>query len=340
MSDHDKATDPIDKAYAQAEAALSDEAARAARRARVLGAVAQEPVAPPLASAPRFRRSAWRGGGWLVAAGVAGVSLFLATRFYQPVTIHRQAASTAVSPMIAPAAPAPVNAAAPPTPVPAPGSAPVRTSKPAIGRAQETRSSSPGAVPAPPPSEASDSRALSRTLPAAPSPAPAPPPATAAATTPPPLPVPAVPPPPPPPPPPPVMRAPPPPQLRESAPTSAGRGGQGPAAKPSVSGSFSASESPAVPPADPAARLRAAAAAGRIADVEALLGQGVPVDAADADGNTALMRSVQANRPAVVALLRSHGASLDLKNSAGKGARDMAAAIGDAALDKALGLAP
>ena len=42
MSDHDAAPDPIDKAYVQAEAMLDDEAARAARRARVLGAVAAE----------------------------------------------------------------------------------------------------------------------------------------------------------------------------------------------------------------------------------------------------------------------------------------------------------
>src|SRR5207249_1021680 len=46
------------------------------------------------------------------------------------------------------------------------------------------------------------------------------------------------------------------------------------------------------PPA-PAARLRAAAAAGRTAEVGALLAQGVPVDAPDADGETALMESIQ-----------------------------------------------
>jgi hypothetical protein len=42
VSDHDAAPDPIDKAYVQAEALLSDEEARAARRARVLAAVARE----------------------------------------------------------------------------------------------------------------------------------------------------------------------------------------------------------------------------------------------------------------------------------------------------------
>ena len=42
MSDPDAMPDPIDKAYVEAEAVLSDEAARAARRARVLAAVATE----------------------------------------------------------------------------------------------------------------------------------------------------------------------------------------------------------------------------------------------------------------------------------------------------------
>ena len=37
MSDHDAAPDPIDKAYAQAEARLDDEAARAAHKAFKLG---------------------------------------------------------------------------------------------------------------------------------------------------------------------------------------------------------------------------------------------------------------------------------------------------------------
>jgi len=89
---------------------------------------------------------------------------------------------------------------------------------------------------------------------------------------------------------------------------------------------------------DPASRLRAAAAVGRTAELEVLLAQGAPIDAPDADGNTALMKSIQADRPEAVALLRRHGASLELKNRAGLSARDMAKAKGDTALDDALGL--
>jgi ankyrin repeat protein len=93
-------------------------------------------------------------------------------------------------------------------------------------------------------------------------------------------------------------------------------------------------------PADRAARLREAAAGGRSAEMTAVLALGVPVDAADEDGETALMKAVQADQPAAAALLRRHGASLDRKNHAGASARDMAAAIGDAELNRALGLGP
>jgi ankyrin repeat protein len=84
------------------------------------------------------------------------------------------------------------------------------------------------------------------------------------------------------------------------------------------------------------ARLRAAAAAGRIAEVNDLLAQGVPVDARDSDGETALMKSVRANRPEMAALLRRGGADPDLKNRAGVSARDMAGAAGNPALERAL----
>ncbi len=89
---------------------------------------------------------------------------------------------------------------------------------------------------------------------------------------------------------------------------------------------------------DKAARLRAAAAAGRTDEVEDLLAQDVPIDAPDADGETALMKSIQADQRAVAALLNRHGASLDRKNRAGESAKDMATAKGDEALSKALGL--
>ena len=82
--------------------------------------------------------------------------------------------------------------------------------------------------------------------------------------------------------------------------------------------------------------MRAAAAGGRTAEVEALLAQGVPVDAADGEGETALMKSVRANHPATAALLRRRGASLDHANKSGETVRDLAAAKADEQLDKAL----
>jgi hypothetical protein len=85
-------------------------------------------------------------------------------------------------------------------------------------------------------------------------------------------------------------------------------------------------------------RLRAAAAAGRTAEIEALLAQGVPVDAADETGETALMKSVAAGQRDAAALLRRHGANLDQKSRAGVSARDLAADKADADLDQALDL--
>lgn len=87
-------------------------------------------------------------------------------------------------------------------------------------------------------------------------------------------------------------------------------------------------------------RLGAAAAAGRVDELRTLLDQGAAVDALDEDGETALMKSVRANQPAAAALLRRQGASLDLKNRDGVSARQMAAALADPALNRALGLAP
>ena len=53
--------------------------------------------------------------------------------------------------------------------------------------------------------------------------------------------------------------------------------------------------------------LRAAAGAGRAAEVQELLDRHIPVDSADADGETALMKSVRADQPATAALLIRHG---------------------------------
>jgi hypothetical protein len=90
--------------------------------------------------------------------------------------------------------------------------------------------------------------------------------------------------------------------------------------------------------ADQGSRLRAAAAAGRTAELEAILAQGVPVDAPDSEGSTALMKSILADQPAAAGILRRHGASLDRKDHAGVSARDMAGAKDDPELDRALGL--
>jgi hypothetical protein len=286
MSDHDATPDPMDKAYAQAEAVLSDESARAARRARVLAAIARETATPPAVSSPAKRRPAWRHGGWLVAASVAGLGVLLATQVYLPALNPRQAAPAT------PAVPAP---AAAPTPA---ASAPERTPKPA-----------PRTVAAPRPA-----MLASRDLPAAaPSPAPQPQIAQAPETLPEAAPAPSA-------------------SVQELVVTSERRA-SAPVLSPGIAAAVGS-------PADPAARLRAAAAAGRTAEMAALLAKGLPVDAPDADGETALMKAIQANHPAAAALLRRRGASLDRKNHAGVSARDIAMLVGDAELNQALGLGP
>src|SRR5688572_30743146 len=91
MSDHDAAPDPIDKAYVQAEAALGDEEARAARRARVLAAAARQAEAASAASPPTQWRLIWRRGAGLAAA-VAGLSVLLATQLRQPAPVRPEPA--------------------------------------------------------------------------------------------------------------------------------------------------------------------------------------------------------------------------------------------------------
>ena len=90
-------------------------------------------------------------------------------------------------------------------------------------------------------------------------------------------------------------------------------------------------------PEEGAELLGEAAAAGRTADIRRLLSQGVPVDAADADGLTPLMKSIQAGRTEAAALLHRRGAKLDLRNRAGVSARDMARDRRNLVLDEALG---
>ncbi len=312
MSDPDLIPDPIDKAYAEAEAMLADDAARAARRARVLAAVAPEPMAP----AEPVRRPMHRPAGWLAAASVAGLGVFLAIRFYPPAERLEPAA-----------APAPVQESAPPSVVaePAPSSAPTHAASPTP--APRASPAAPRVVETPPPPLNVPPQPISI------APSPPQPPVVS-----------------PPPPPAPVMRsmafsAP---IAQASAPPPGGAalvGGDARAAPAEaldsivVTASKRASLS-AVSPPDPAAGLRAAAAAGRTAEIEVLLARGVPVDAPDAEGETALMKSIRAGQPAAAALLRRHGASLDLKNHVGERARDLAMAKNDPALNEALGLEP
>jgi ankyrin repeat protein len=60
-------------------------------------------------------------------------------------------------------------------------------------------------------------------------------------------------------------------------------------------------------PSGPA--LRAAAAAGNLGDLQALLGRTRDLDAADAEGHTALMLAIMAGQEAAVSLLLDHGAN-------------------------------
>ncbi|MCW5759755.1 MAG: hypothetical protein KIS90_08305, partial [Phenylobacterium sp.] len=73
-------------------------------------------------------------------------------------------------------------------------------------------------------------------------------------------------------------------------------------------------------------------------DVETLLRQGAPVDAPDAQGDTALMKAIAGGHWDTAGALRRRGASLDARNRAGVSVREMVRAIGDAKLDRALGL--
>jgi hypothetical protein len=344
MSDHEApehgaGPDPIDKAYAEAEALLNDDDGRAARRARVLAAIAREtmrPAAPLRTSRLAWARLAWRREAWLAAAGVAGFSVFLATRLHVPVQTLPSAAppapaasdqATSIAATASPAAPTTPrvsgHAASPATKAfPAAPRSPASAAARAIPEVAPTAPPSPLAVVAPAP----------RTFAPAPS---APRPEV-------------------------VVTG----QRRQGASQADLQGGLSADAHDEAVEANSAARSAATrapssayaaPPAavaqsrfetsgdlasEPAARLRAAAAAGRAAEVTSLLAQGVPVDSADAKGETALMKSIQADQPAVAALLRRHGASLDLRNHVGESARELATAKGDAKLNQALGVDP
>lgn len=334
MSDPDAMPDPIDKAYVEAEAVLSDEAARAARRERVLAAVATQGA--PEAVAPARRAPLWRRGGWLVAACVTGLALFIASQVYQPPQLPGKPTAALRSPPVAtrPAVPAPPPSTltqAPPPPVALKAAPPQR---------EPVRVASPAPpIGAPERGAPDNAAAAGRLLP----PSAAPPVAQPEGPEP-------LPPLPPPPPPPPAAQAMAP--SRSAALANTEREASDNTAELVVTGekrqahiervpvAVSAFTSSARDQADPGFRLRAAAAAGRTAEVQDLLRQGAPVDAPDVAGNTALMQSIQSDHPAAAAALRRHGASLDHRNQAGESARDMAKARNDAKLDQALGLSP
>jgi hypothetical protein len=297
--------DPVDRAYLQAEAMLDDGRARAARRARVLAAVA----AAPAAGGPSAQRRSYFGrGGWLIAASIVGVSMMVALQIRSPFQAPQPA-----SPPPAPSKPVP---ASPPTAAPPPA----RTAQ-ADARNAGVAQRAPLSLVAPPaPSTAKPAPMVPPQQMLAP---PAPPPPIAEA---PPLPI------------PPVehrIEEPRPPAARSAAPAAAAAIGNGQISELVVTtGKRKALRE------DEAEQLRAAAAAGRADDVAALLAKGAPVDLPDEAGDTALMKSVRADHPAAAILLRHHGASLDRRNLAGESARSLAATAGDPELDRALGLAP
>jgi hypothetical protein len=319
MSDNDTpdngaGPDPIDQAYLRAEAALSDEEARAARRARVLAAVASQPATAPI----QVRRSArllggWGRGGWLAAAGVVGVSVLVASQIYQP--IPRPARTAPI-----PATPAPSRGAIAASPTPTAAVSPKTPETSSLAAKTLPAVAAPHA--APPARNEPEFRAFPAEPAVAPSPPPPPPVALDEAVG---------------------ERATQAPKVSDARAFSGGLSAErrdmpplnvNRLAKPAAAAPL------AVQTSGMGASLRAAAANGRTREIEILLDQGAPVDAPDAVGDTALMKSIQADHPAAAALLRRHGASLERANHAGRSARDMAAASGDAALERAIGQEP
>ncbi|MGZ3275337.1 MAG: hypothetical protein ACXU8Z_16355, partial [Caulobacteraceae bacterium] len=147
MPERDDAPDPMDEAYLRAEQGLDDEADRAARRARVLAGVAKDAAAPASPPPPR-RRPFGRYGGWLAAAGVAGLSVVTASQVYRLAPRRQQIAP----PTLAPSAPG-AKAPAPPAVRPLPAAPPVRPSSPPPP-VMASRRAPPGAeAVAPPPAD-------------------------------------------------------------------------------------------------------------------------------------------------------------------------------------------
>jgi hypothetical protein len=330
----DPTPDPIDRAYSQAESLLDEQAERSARRARVLAAVEQEAVIPPTSRPKSMPRDTSR-GRWLVAASLLIAAGFLALRF---LPLNQQGSSP-------PVAHAPVAqlvqknqmtaALSPPTPK-------TNQSGP-MPLAPKSKESDQATTVTPKRKETSNTRMALASPPPSPAilaqpPAAAPAPATAAAA---PLPAAA--------PPPAIVSAPPP--AIAAAPRAAPAFAMAPPPPPSAAAPSPPSPAPTRPPMADASKpigelgsnlgaeqLRAAAAAGRTTEVQDLLNRQISVDAADADGETALMKSIRADQPVTAALLIRHGARLDKKNNAGLSARDLATQINDPALNRVLGV--
>ena len=270
MSDPDAMPDPIDKAYVEAEAVLSDEAARAARRQRVLAAVASQ-GAPEAAIRPR----AWRRGGWLVAASVAGLALVVATQVYRPPPAYMpppkpNGAPVAAGPVSKTAATAPTPAA--PAPIAARPAAVASASAPTRGVSSETETPPVVTLQAPvAPSAFPSTTAPAPSVEAAPAPPPPPPPEVDAARD----------------------EAP-----KAQAASQAPAGGSDNVSEVVVTAEKRESRRQSAPAAisafagqfrevfDPGSRLRAAAAGGRMKDLEVLLEHGAPVDLAQTRGAT------------------------------------------------------
>jgi hypothetical protein len=330
MSDRDTAPDPIDKAYRLADALVADEPARAARRARVLGAVARAPeqgmTAAPAPSRTPVGRYVWRGSGALMAASVAGLALLATLQQRQPGADRPAPAAPRADASRGGARDAPLEPLKPEAPASAPdASAAVRQPSAGIIGAPVRRSPPPAAPPMPRrggPAWKADTlripplavppvqqRIEVPDLPSAIPPLPVPPVQRRMEV----LPLPA----------PPVVSAP------------------GPRAFPlgeSSAGEGRAAATGARRAQDPVVRLGAAASEGDVVEVRDLLGQGVPVDAADAAGETALMKAIRAGQHAMAALLRARGANLDRKNHTGQTARELAVEKDDPRIDAALGL--
>jgi len=297
MPEHDMPRGAEEQAYLDAEALLDNDAMRADRRARVLDAITDTPSVPvPTAHERRPGRPFLRPGGWLAAAGVAGLSALVAIDYYTPPE-QRKPPGTSTSASRAPASapPSGVRAQLDPASQPTPRLPPATPPRGEDGAAPQEAA----AVESAPSPQARHE----------PSPFPAPAPTA---------------------PPVPGRYA----ELADAPAQAAPAPG---AAREAVAAMRAAGAGTAAETrSDQAGRLRAAASQGRVSELTDLLAQGVSIDARGPSGETALMSAVRDRQVAAAELLVRHGADPDLENDAGISARDIAAAIEDPRLTRAL----